>query len=348
MAFVLHVANVQPDSIETLQLPRSLHLQFASMGSGYYPTHYAILVQLPDESDAELQIQHVEADASDENVVLKLHLSESCKMMPTSYLAGPDGNDLKEYTLGQYNDQQNSDDDESVKSLQVDMAHHEVEQALEVTIAPECSIKEAETEKQDEKEEHQEQLQQKKPNKKQRKRNKRSLSESACEEIKAKQQEQQKEQQEQEPPKLLSSEHIKSGSQPLATLKLPQRKQRSYSECCNDSSSVQRGILKRFSRYGPRPSMSDSCSSIDDCSSSYSCSVDAIGAGFSQSFGGIPEERAGGGGDGDNAGLSESCKKTVRFNDHIILLKFKNIFIYFFHVLKFLICSGSKKLGVSL
>jgi len=98
MAFVLHVANVQPDSIETLQLPRSLHLQFASMGSGYYPTHYAILVQLPDESDAELQIQHVEADASDENVVLKLHLSESCKMMPTSYLAGPDGNDLKRDT----------------------------------------------------------------------------------------------------------------------------------------------------------------------------------------------------------------------------------------------------------
>ncbi|KAM8713926.1 hypothetical protein ACLKA7_014136 [Drosophila subpalustris] len=330
MAFVLHVPNVQPDSIETLQLPRSLHLQFASMGSGYYPTHYAMLVQLPDDADPQVLIDHVEADASDENVVLKLHMSESCKMvMPTSYLAGPDGNDLKEYTLGPYNDHKISDD-ESEKSLQVEMAHHEVEQALEVTIAPQGSIDGEETKKQDEEEQQEqqeeEQQHQKKLNKKQRKRNKRSLSESACEDIKAAEQQQEQakqQQQKQEQPKISSA----PDSQPMAMLKLPQRKQRSFSEC-NDSSSVQRGILKRFSRYGPRPSMSDSCSSsMDDCSSSYSCSVDAAGAGFSQSFGGIPEERAGtgGGGDGagDDAGLSESCKKTVRFNDHIMKQVFR-------------------------
>jgi len=328
MAFVLHVPNVQPDSIETLQLPRSrsLHLQFASMGSGYYPTHYAILVQLPSEADDKLYIDHVEADASDENVVLKLYMSKGCETMPTSYLAGPDSNDLKEYTLGQYNDDKNeaknSDDDESEKSLQVNMEHHEVEQALQVTIAPQSSIDEDETEQQAD--QHQQQQQHhKKPNKKQRKRNKRSLSESACEDIKAEQLQQQVEQQqhkkkEQDQPKVSTPTIMESGTQPMATLKLPQRKQRSFSEC-HESSSVQRGILKRFSRYGPRPSMSDSCSSIDDYSSSYSCSVDAAGAGFSQSFGGIPEERGG----GDEAGLSESCKKTVTFNDHIMKQVFR-------------------------
>ncbi|XP_062137351.1 protein kintoun [Drosophila sulfurigaster albostrigata] len=328
MAFVLHVPNVQPDSIQTLQLPRSLHLQFASMGSGYYPTHYALFVQLSEEVDPQLVIDHVEADASDENVVLRLYMSAGCETMP-SYLAGSDSNDLKEYALGHHKD---SDDEEleCKQSLQVSMDHNELEQAVEVTIAPPDSMdgKEkgagGEPHPQAEVEEEHEQLHQhKKPNKKQRKRNKRSLSESACEDLKAEEQhhaQQQKQQSERQQMKHSTPEQV--ATQPMATLKLPQRKQRSFSEC-NDSSGSSsvhhRGILKRFSRYGPRPSMSDSCSSIDDYSSSYSCSVDAAGAGFSQSFGGIPEERVG----GDDAGLSESCKKTVRFNDHIMKQVFR-------------------------
>ncbi|XP_064541487.1 protein kintoun [Drosophila montana] len=330
IAFVLHVSNVQPDSMQTLQQARGLHLQFASMGSGYYPTHYAFLVQLPDGLEPQLQIDHIDVDAADENVVLRLYMNEHCMLLP-SYLAGPDSNDLKEYPVfGQYNNNEKEYESCSLaseKSLYINMDHNDLEHALEVSIMPQEStdpVDSIELQQQQQQQQLQQLQQQKKLNKKQRKRNKkqRSLSESACEELKAAQEELQREKQQQQlpPPKDASPERLlQNVSQPVATLKLPQRKQRSYSECNESSSCVQRGILKRFSRYGPRPSISDSCSSIDDCSSTYSCSVDAPGIGFSQSFGGIPEER---GGEGD-AGLSESCKKTVRFNDHIMKQVFR-------------------------
>lgn len=325
LAFVLHVSNVQPDSIQTLLHERRVHLQFASMGTGYYPTYYAFLVELP-ESESPLNIERIEADASDDNVVLRLHMNEHCETLP-SYLAGTDSNDLKQYSVrGQYNENEDDDAQEQAEdeqqhkqALQISSKHDEVEQALEVTIVPQVNIEaeipqqqqpQEQTEQQ--KEQHEQHEHAKKPNKKQRKRNKRSLSESACEDIKAAQlHENQQEKQKQE--------QLQQKPQVAATLNVPQRKQRSFSECNEGSSlsgSVHRGILKRFSRYGPRPSISDSCSSIDDCSSSYSCSVDGVG--FSQSFGGIPEERV-----ADDSNLSESCKKTVRFNDHIIKQTFR-------------------------
>ncbi|KAH8291075.1 hypothetical protein KR054_008244 [Drosophila jambulina] len=314
MAFVLHVPNVQPDSIQQLKEQRSLHLQFATIGSGYYPTHYAFYVELPAE-EGDLAIESAEAEAWDNNVVLKLCFSSQSET-PQGYLAGLDATDLKEYSVhGQYKvKDKKGDKAKTEEDAQLDVKFkHKEGQALKVTIRPVPKENEHENEEEEEAElEDQEQEQEpqnahnKKPNKKQRKRNKkeRSLSESACEDILDQ--------------KSLTDIPVQ---QPKATLKLPQRKQRSYSEC-NDSSvgsaSSHRGILKRFSRYGPRPSMSDSCSSIDDCSSSYSCSVDASGATlFSHSFGGIPEE------DRSDAGLSESCKKTVRFNDHIMKQVFR-------------------------
>ncbi|EDV59631.1 protein kintoun [Drosophila erecta] len=305
MAFVLHVPNVQPDSIEQLREQRSLHLQFATIGSGYYPTHYAFYVELPAEHE-DSAIESVEAEAWDNNVVLKLCLTSQSET-PASYLAGLDATELKEYPVhGQYN----------VKSkekviarkenapFEIKFEHNQEGQALKVSIRP--GTKEEEKENQDQEPEidqqHQQQVQNKKPGKKQRKRNKkeRSLSESACADM------------------ILQEPLTKNSElQPKSTFNLPQRKQRSYSECNDSTGGSHRGILKRFSRYGPRPSMSDSCSSIDDCSS-YSCSVDASGTSlFSHSFGGIPEE------DRSDAGLSESCKKTVRFNDHIMKQVFR-------------------------
>ncbi|ALC40815.1 Nop17l [Drosophila busckii] len=306
LAFVLHVPNVQPDSMETLQLERSVYVQFASMGSGYYPIYYAFHMQLPAEQQlAELRIEQVELDASDENVVMRLSMSASCELL-TSYLAGLDAEQLKSYAMFKVHEVE-LELEQQAETLHVSMERNE--QQLAVTIEPECKLEEEEEQQQQQQQaEHEQQQQQikeqqqKKLNKKQRKRNKkqRSLSESACEEL--------KEQREQQPPVV--------SSQPVATLKLPARKQRSYSECNESSgsaaSSVQRGILKRFSRYGPRPSISDSCSSIDECCS-YSCSIE--GNAFSSSFGGIPEE---------DATLSESCKKTVRFNDHIMKQVFRH------------------------
>ncbi|KAH8372952.1 hypothetical protein KR009_008782 [Drosophila setifemur] len=306
MAFVLHVPNVQPDSFEQLREQRSLHLQFATIGSGYYPTHYAFYVELPADEEGGSAIESVEAEAWDNNVVLKLSLS-SQKKTPRSYLAGLNATDLEEYTVhGEYNLKIKPGDGEEIAPLDVKFEHNK--EALEVTIrrATTGDTKEEEQHEQEHEDHDNQQAQNKKPGKKQRKKNKkeRSFSESACEDI------------------LVHDSHPASPDPPATNfLKPAQRKQRSYSEC-NESSlgsnGSHRGILKRFSRYGQRPLMSDSCSSIDDCSSSYSCSVDASGTSlFSQSFGGIPEE------DRADAGLSESCKKTVRFNDHIMKQVFR-------------------------
>nr|XP_016928564.1 protein kintoun [Drosophila suzukii]XP_016928565.1 protein kintoun [Drosophila suzukii]XP_036669385.1 protein kintoun [Drosophila suzukii] len=313
MAFVLHVPNVQPDSIEQLREQRSLHLQFATIGSGYYPTHYAFYVELPAENEASA-IESVEAEAWDNNVVLKLSLSSQSET-PASYLAGLDATDLMEYPVhGQYNvkDKAGVNTKKEIAPLDVKFERSQEGQALKVTIRPGAKEEEHEQEEDDEhqdheqenEQQHQQQGQNKKPGKKQRKRNKkeRSFSESACDDMVHVQE-----------PVARNPE-----PQPNPTFKLPsQRKQRSYSECNDSTGGNHRGILKRFSRYGPRPSISDSCSSIDDCSS-YSCSVDASGTSlFSHSFGGIPEE------DRSDAGLSESCKKTVRFNDHIMKQVFR-------------------------
>lgn len=93
MAFVLHVPNVQPDSIEQLREQRSLHLKFATIGSGYYPTHYAFYVELSAEHE-DSSIESAEAEAWDNNVVLKLCLNSQSET-PASYLAGLDATELK-------------------------------------------------------------------------------------------------------------------------------------------------------------------------------------------------------------------------------------------------------------
>lgn len=192
---------------------------------------------------------------------------------------------------------------------------------------------------------------QKRKNKKRR-----SLSESACDDIKAYQQQQQQQQQSfipQPVPEVNETEdaedaddddedsspdRIEKSSHPASlsvnvpslcnnssgglTINNQQRKHRSFSESRDSvislsaGSSSYKGILKHYSRYEPRPSISDSCSSIDEFSSScaYSTSVDGMTSvfnslRFSQSFSDIPEENV--------VGLSESCKKTVRFSEVI-------------------------------
>ncbi|KRF97886.1 uncharacterized protein Dwil_GK27737 [Drosophila willistoni] len=282
MAFTLHVANVQPDSIEYVQEKRSLHLQFASMGNGYYPTHYAFYVALPAK-ESQLIIENVEAEAWDNNVILKLDLNKSSESIE-SYLAGLDDQDLQDYAIhGQFKALKEAPVQED-KPGDIQFKRNDQEPSLEITVSGLNAVEQQEREE-GEIEEAEEQQHKKSASKKQRgKRNKkeRSLSESAC-----------------------VSLPTSVDSQPMATLKLPQRKQRSFSECHEQQHHHHRGILKRFSRYDGN----DSCSSIDDCSSSYPCSVEA-----SRSFGGIPEE---------DSSLSESCKKTVRFNDHIMKQVFR-------------------------
>ncbi|BFG04303.1 protein kintoun [Drosophila madeirensis] len=302
MSFVLDVPHVQPDSIVTLKAQRSVSLKFSTIGSGYYPTHYAFYMELPsadmEEYEEKHSIESIEAEAWDNNVIMKLFLGAESKA-PPSYLAGLQANDLKEYQVyGHYKPKADENDGRESNPPR-DVQIMRTKEAVVINVSPPLGTNTTE-------EDEEQQQQQKKPSKKQRKRNKkqRSYSESACEDL------------------LVQQDDALGSKKDASTPNMPQRKQRSYSEC-NDSTigngNGNRGILKRFSRYGPRPSMSDSCSSIDDCGfSSHSCSVDASGSLFSQSFGGIPEE------DQAEAGLSESCKKTVRFSDQIMKQVFRH------------------------
>ncbi|XP_050326770.1 protein kintoun [Bactrocera neohumeralis] len=364
MSLVLHVRNVQPESIAMLRSTKSLHLQFTSIGSGYYPTHYALYLQLPDDSNAE--ISSAEAEAWENNVVLNLNMAASSENIH-NYLVGIDASDLKEYTIqGKFKLAHKSRQSRKKSpptppislssSLDISVERSECERSVEIEIKPTNEVQSTCTANTTEDEDglvHAADAAPKKVNKKQKKKNKkrRSLSESVCDDIKVYQKQQQQQQQEQqkqflkEAAKILKDDSsnspddnssperndtITSNLQPqsMATQSMAvpngvqQRKQRSYSECRSGGSLVSsgastlppsfKGILKRYSRYEPRPSISDSCSSIDEYSS-FSCSVDGgVGSSlhFSQSFSDIPEEN-------DSNRLSESCKKTVRFNEVI-------------------------------
>ncbi|CAD7014325.1 unnamed protein product [Ceratitis capitata] len=365
MSFVLHVRNVQPESIAMIKKIKSLHLQFTSIGSGYYPTHYAFYLQLPQDCKAE--IDTAEAEAWENNVVLNVNLATSSENIQ-NYLVGIDASDLKEYNiqgkfqLGHKSRQSRKKSPPTPpislsSSLDISVERSECERSVEIEIKPTNEAQSTCTANTTEDEDglmHGTEAVTKKINKKQKKKNKkrRSLSESVCDDIKVYQKQQQQQQQEHQKQflkeaaaKILNNDSSNSPDdnsspersdtitpiiQPLPltsqSMAVPnsaqQRKQRSYSECRSGESIVSsggstlppsfKGILKHYSRYEPRPSISDSCSSIDEYSS-FSCSVDGgVGSSlrFSQSFSDIPEEN-------DSNRLSESCKKTVRFNEVI-------------------------------
>lgn len=300
LAFTLHVKNVQPDSVEHIQSEKDAHLKFSTIGSGYYPVHYSFYVNFPNDSPVTIKSKEVEI--WDNNVIFNLAL-DNCTSL-NSYFAGLDSNDTKEYTITEefvVNAQkfpllQEKDElDVSVKPLD--------SQQLEIEIKPSVEAsKNSQLTKSLEQKNNENAVTGDKENpkggnaKKQKKKNKkrRSLSESYCDDLKA----------------INNSEEATCSDTCPATnveIELPAvRKVRSFSESrtddCSPSQKDFKGILKHRSRYGR--SISESCSSIDE--HSYSCSVDCNGMG---SFDEIPEE--------DTHGLSESCKKTVRFSDVI-------------------------------
>ncbi|XP_065368651.1 protein kintoun isoform X2 [Calliphora vicina] len=380
MSWVLHVRNVQEDSLQIKRSDNMLHLKFISLGSGYYPTHYSFYIQLSPE-DKEAKILDADAEAWENNVVLNLHLNTNVERL-SSYLAGLDSDQLQEYVIQEkFKVAHKSRQRQKEQSLDISIERSECEKTVEIEIKSrpvEMSTCNANTTEDEEEcnvvgqggEASSNQQNQKKVNKKQKRKNKkrRSLSESACDDIKAYQQQQQQQQQQQLQQNLITTpvseanetEHDENADDadddeedssperteksnkslhatslsmnvPLAnscnnnnsnnSIIAQQRKQRSFSESRDSAisfsagSSSYKGILKHYSRYEPRPSISDSCDSIDEYSSSaYSTSVDGMTSAFnslrfSQSFSDIPEENV--------VGLSESCKKTVRFSEVI-------------------------------
>uniref|UniRef100_A0A1A9UY75 Protein kintoun n=1 Tax=Glossina austeni TaxID=7395 RepID=A0A1A9UY75_GLOAU len=355
MCWVLHVRNVQPESLLLSRSSRHVHLQFASIGSGYYPSYYAFYIQLSDEC-SEAQILEVDAEAWENNVVLNLHLNVSAEDILT-YFAGLEGEAVKEYNVQEklqvaHKSRQRTKTACSAP-LDVSIERSDCGEKLEIEIKASPNLLTTEEEDatyindgEDDAGNHQ-----KKINKKQKRKNKkrRSLSESVCDDIKAYQQHQEAlrptppvpeinetaavdgdDDEDSSPERLEKSSITKSNINPSASVDVPnssnyansaltnqQRKQRSFSESrdsaisCSSGSASCKGILKHYSRYEPRPSISDSCSSIEEYSSTYSTSVDGVPHGldslrFSQSFSDIPEEN-----------VSDNCKKTVRFSEVI-------------------------------
>lgn len=268
LAFVLHVKNVDPESIKTEQTEKSVHLKFTSIGSGYYPTNYAFYFELEaNSSNPEVQITATNVEAWDNNVILNATL-----LNPKSfkgYFAGLDSHHTQFYNLLTKFDLPHAS--KSLEENLIEVSRSESDESVEISVNTTV-------------EEVQDQVESleaatKKESKKQKKKNKkrRSLSESNSDDLKA----------------ILEEVPMEI---PQIQIAIP-RKQRSFSECRDDGSVLSyKSILKPRSSYDRSYSTS---SSVSDDGQNYSSSVDVF------------QEHD------HHEGLSESCKKTVRFNDVI-------------------------------
>lgn len=273
---MLHVKNVDPESIKTEQTDKSVHLKFTSIGSGYYPTNYAFYFELENTSTPEVQITATNVEAWDNNVILNATLFH-----PTSfkgYLAGLDSRHTQFYDLLTKFDLPAKSAGDLEENL-IEVSRSESDESVEICVKKTVVVEEPV-----------------KKSKKQKKKNekRRSLSESNSDDLKA------------------ISEEVFMETAPKEQIPIP-RKQRSFSECRDDGSVLSyKSILKPRSSYERSYSTS---SSVSDDGQNYSCSVDVLR--MEDSFGDIQEE---------HEGLSESCKKTVRFSDVIQKQLFRWVF----------------------
>lgn len=254
MAFVLHVKNVDPESIKTEQTDKSVHLKFTSIGSGYYPTNYAFYFELENTSNREVQITAINVEAWDNNVILNATLLSPASFK--GYLAGLDARHTQFYNLLTKFDLPSQSQDDLEENL-IEVSRSESDESVEI-----C-VKKSENEKYDELDaiKKDSKKQQKKKNKKRR-----SLSESNSDD-------------------LIPITEEAANEAPTDNIMIP-RKQRSFSECRDDGSVLSyKSILKPRSSYDRSYSTS---SSVSDDGPNYSCSMDVFR--ISDSIGDIPEE----------------------------------------------------------
>lgn len=279
-AFTLHVKNVDPLSIVVEHKKLTVHIKFTSIGVGFYPQHFAFCVRFPEECGRILEAQ---PDAWDNNVILQIELE--------NYTDGhyETGLDLKNLTMHQCESSvvckstKNALAAELDASITVDVnSIDENEVNIEIT-SPKKNCITDETKA--------------KSKKKNKNKKRRSYSESHCEDLKA-------EYEASIDAQTIPEDHksdlkLTSKTNSIDIHKSP-AKERSFSESSTDDQVVPtkgiKGILKRRSSFN----RSISESSVDD--HFYSCSID-LGVGS------IPEE--------DAEPMSESCKKTVRFDNNI-------------------------------
>lgn len=318
MAFTLHAKNVQPDSIKAEKLTdiNAARVKFTSYNqTSKVQIHYAFFVKLMvqqlhgnnntktkpgvynnNNETTAMIIQEVSAESWDNNVVFQIDLDPRKEIdLIAEYKAGPDQFHLEPYPLESKLESmvvpEEHESDEGL-SIEVNSSENEIKIAIktkEVAIPSNC-----------------ESAHNKRRNKK--KNRLRSASESYCDELKV----------------ISESESINGGSgsdgnkpndhlKGIREVKEPVRKTRSVSESYHEIpkrnggaaenqhlAPKYKGILKNS--YDHHSISIDS--SVDDLF--YSVSLDRFGS-IGGGYGSTTTDHE----------LSESCKKSVRFSDHI-------------------------------
>lgn len=288
VAFTLHVKNVEPDSIATISDTNSVSLKFTSIGSGYFPVHYAFYF---DTDSTRIKATPC-PEAWDNNLVIQIELDATDEFH--TYRAGLSRMDCTEFTCEQSRERKmssRSDDDGFVA---------DGENIVVETVLTEKQVQIEVRNKDFDSDEQRPVAVKQKKSKKSNKKN-RSFSESHCDDLKAEQEEQQQQEQKQQPPEKIANGNLNG----ICFQHVSIVKSRTFSESSNDDHHSEmfplKGILKRHSLYDRQ---SSECSTTDE-HHGFSCSVDA-GIG---SFTSIPEER--------DRELSESVRKTVRFDKQL-------------------------------
>lgn len=288
--------NTEPDSIQFENSASSVHLKFTTLGAGYFPTHYAFYFATASTVGT---IKNVNVEAWDNNVITQIEF-DSLKQLKC-YQAGLSKGDCREFMSGsgasdavsngsdqETSEKRSAESEEKEKQVEIEVEAISSEE-LRIEIVNKChaqSIAETNAVKT-------------KRSRKGCKKN-RSFSESHCDELKAEEQ-------------IVEGGFVNDtvfNGNTLNPCPVHSVKMRTYSESSNDDSHHNeafplKSILKRRSSYR----------SISECSGDeqqYSCSVD-LGVG---SFSSIPEER-GSAVDVDGQPMSESVRKTVRFDKHL-------------------------------
>lgn len=301
VAFTLHVKNVEPDSINVDYDTYTYKLKFTSIGSGYFPIHYAFYFAVTTKETSIMGDEMPYWEHWDNNIIVHIRLDWIDKFH--SYHAGISENDCKTYTCP------HSAEKKAYEYKQDDgIDCDKVPEASNVEVETAISSKELKIEIKNKSFAQNKQVENgnaSKSNKSKKSKKNRSLSESNCDDFKNDEDDKQ-----QRSSEVSIDSHI--------CLKNPP-KSRTQSESSNDDHHMElfplKSILKRNSSYDRQAS-----ESTDD----HGC-VGSIDLGIG-SFSSIPEEK------GEQ--LSESVRKTVRFDKQLCRkLLFRFVFSHpFYHI----------------
>lgn len=291
IAFTLHVKNVEPDSIIVKNSETSYQCKFSTLGSGYVPTYYAFYFEISADSNARMSIAP-QTEAWENNVVVQMTIDAVDAFR--SYRCGLREDDCNDYVCGdkKFSSARKPAESEpaATNQLEIETAISKKELLIEIKnkqFAAKPNVNDDGLKQQS--------IKAAKPAKKAKKNDKqkvRSYSESHCDVIDSDTQS-----------ALVPFASTDNRTNKSTTAAMPViAKQRTQSESSNEDhidSFPLKSILKHHSSYDRTTSEN---SLADD-----RCSVSTdLGIG---SFKSIPEEK--------DLGLSDSVKKTVRFDKHL-------------------------------